>query len=181
MAIVPPVDIKKELTEIIAKIRIWNLPVKTVAKENLHLTLKFLDSRTDEELNLIQNKLEMILKSIRQFPLVLNKLKIFPSLFIPRVISVDTRYSHRLRKLEKEIRNSFANFKFIQKDNRCFKSHITLARIQGGLNRGDIKKLERISVRNEWQVDAVKIFESDLSGEVPKYAELKSYPLTNES
>ncbi|PIY97176.1 MAG: RNA 2',3'-cyclic phosphodiesterase [Candidatus Kerfeldbacteria bacterium CG_4_10_14_0_8_um_filter_42_10] len=175
VAITPPREIKKKLAGVIEQLKKLNLPVKTTAAGNIHLTLKFLDSLSKEEIELVDGKLKELFVEEKKLILKLDSIKLFPSNKNAKVISANLADNLNLIRLEHKIRKSLEEFKFLPKENRRFHSHITLARIIKPISEDNSKKIVNILISGSWQAESIELRESDLSGKIPHYSTLASY------
>lgn len=154
----------------------YNLPVKWVEKENLHLTLKFLKNLDKKEFTEVGERLEIVFqKPFPSFSLTISGLEIFPLNF-PKIISLKIKESSRLLTIWKKIEETLDPLEFIKPEIKTFKSHITLGRIKKA-----IKNFPSLYKNFEWgedfKVETVDLMESQLGLKGPAYTILKSFPL----
>ncbi|AGK60507.1 2-5 RNA ligase [Archaeoglobus sulfaticallidus PM70-1] len=100
--------------------------VKTVEKENLHITLKFLGEVKESKLNKITEKLGEI--DFEKFELSFRGIGFFPNISRMRVIWVGVKDDSKINILAEEVEKRLAELKF-KRENR-FKAHATIARIK---------------------------------------------------
>jgi len=177
VAITPPRSIREKLAGVTEQLKKLNLPIKTTTTSNIHLTLRFLDSLSQEEIKLVDCKLKESFAEEKKLYLDLDSVKLFPSEQNAKVISANLAYNLNLIKLENKVRKSLRQFRFLPDENRRFHSHMTLARITKPLQKEDIKKINNISIKGSWEVKTIELLKSDLSGKTPRYNLLESYLL----
>ncbi len=138
IAIPLPEFISTQICDIQKRLKSYRLPVRWVRPENVHLTLKFLG---EISLSTIDGITEIIKDTVRDCsPLILftKGLGVFPGIKKPRVlwigISGDIKPLSEIQaNLEKNLEK-----KGFPKENRSFKSHLTLGRVKGNIHPEDL-------------------------------------------
>ncbi|MFA6271587.1 MAG: RNA 2',3'-cyclic phosphodiesterase [Patescibacteria group bacterium] len=176
LAIYPSSEVIKLLGRVLADLKNSPLPVKWVEKQNLHLTLKFFGAQADDRIYDIEQVLENVLSGFDPFTLRLNGISLFPE-DKPKIISADLDVSPELTKLKRAIDSEVSQLPFVQGDRRSFLTHITLGRISSSLSDDHKKILNKVVLNDSWDVSAVHLMESDLTGNSPNYSVLQSYQL----
>jgi 2'-5' RNA ligase len=147
--------------------------VKPVAKENIHITLKFLGEVADNKVNLIIQALSLV--KFEKFKLTLGKLGVFPNENKIQVLWVDAEPTEPLLELKKQIDAALPSFK----DDHPFKNHLTFARVKYIANESDKKKiLESIKKpveKSEFSVDKFVLYKSELTPAGPVYDVIKQF------
>ena len=148
--------------------------VKPVAKENIHLTLKFLGEVDNANAKDIIKALEQV--KFKPFKICISKMGFFPSEQRIQVIWADAEPAEPLFELKKEIDKALPSFK----DDHPFKNHITFARIKYIANDADKKKiLELITNKQiekaEFIVNKFRLYKSDLQPTGPVYEVVKEF------
>lgn len=172
IAIDLPINIKDEIENIQRKFREYSSLTK---KENLHLTLLFLGEKNDKEINEIKNDLEEICKSKKEIDCKLKDVGIFPNLNYMRIIWVGLKDDDEILNLQKEISD-----KLEFKNNKEFKSHITIARVKSKRNKKEIQKLiEELETfdGSKFKVKKIKLKKSVLTPKGPIYYDLAIFNL----
>lgn len=174
LAVRVPEHIRKviyEFTRIEAK---KELPIKWVAFENLHITLKFL-GEIDEK-----KKVEMapVISQIGQkhspFQVQLEGLGCFPNPRNPRVLWVGVKEGEtQLCDIAAELEKELAPFGF--KEEKRFHPHLTIGRIKKFCKVDDILA-NRMST-DAFGIDSVVLFKSTLKPNGPVYEELDRFAL----
>jgi RNA 2',3'-cyclic 3'-phosphodiesterase len=174
---------EKFLSEVIQELKskLNNEPVKWVADENLHLTMKFLGDTTVQQVHEIKNILHDIAASHFSFTINLRGVSYFKSKGIPRVLFINAEDEGELSSLAQEIDAGLANIGFL-KESRPFKAHFTLARIKLLKNRKIFYETAEKFQDTFFQSDDVKeiiFYQSHLIPSGPEYRILDKIPLKN--
>lgn len=169
IAIDLPQKAKEKLAEIIEKLPKEISRFKTVEKENLHLTLKFLGEINDYKVNWVIQQLKNL--NIKKFKIYTAGIGFFPNENFIRVLWIGLEPQELIKKIHKKIDNALE--KYFKKDKQ-FESHITLARIKSVKNREKfIEEVKKIKVpKIEFEVSEIKLKRSVLTKEGPIYSDL---------
>lgn len=183
-----PEEIKKKLTEYQYK---WpELPARWVKPENIHITLAFLGYLSDEELPEVIRITKETAQKHNSFSINLTKIRYGPpDKMPPRMIWIEGacpelvggKKIDKLSNLQKDLENSLVVSKIsFEPENRAFKLHITLARI----NQWEFRRIEpeeRPVVDEEisltFEVNSIEVMESQLKIGGAEYTILESCPL----
>lgn len=125
-------NLKNFLAELI-KVKANLEGISVVKKENFHITLKFLGEVEDRIIPNLSKILISIANQFEPFSLKLTHPGVFPDKIRPKVIWIGTENNDTLKKLAKQIDERVHELGF-QKENREYKSHITLARVKNYQN-----------------------------------------------
>jgi RNA 2',3'-cyclic 3'-phosphodiesterase len=181
VAINLPQDLKKELFSYSEK---WpELPAKWTAKDNLHITLEFLGSLTDEEVGEVCVIVKEVAGRHSSFSLNINKILYGPAKKIPpRMVWAEGEKSEELSALREDLENSLTEKVRFVPENKIFAPHITLARISSMEWRG-IEPEERPEVNESidltFTVESIEVMESELKRGGPVYTVLESHQLNS--
>ncbi|MCD6348639.1 MAG: RNA 2',3'-cyclic phosphodiesterase, partial [Candidatus Korarchaeota archaeon] len=143
------VDVEEE--EIIAKIlRIQEeiststAKLKTVERQNLHFTLKFLGNVEEARLDLVKSVLEDVLKRFPPFTIHLRGVGAFPRVSRPNVVWIGVGEGREIFiEMAKELDKSLARLGF-KRETKSFEPHLTIARVKG--HSGDLPEtIRRVS------------------------------------
>ena len=204
LAINLPENIRKKLSDYQEK---WpELPVRWTKRENLHITLLFIGSVSDQDIPEICLTTREIASRHPVFGLNLTKISYgppqkmpprppkFPEIVTeekeweqkfgrPRMIWAAGQESEELGKLQKDLESSLFTFSFkalSESGIRSFAPHITLGRIR----QWDFRRIEpeeRPEVKEDvsfsFEVSSIEVMESQLKRGGPEYTILESCPL----
>ena len=146
--------------------------LKFVKPEIVHITLKFLGDVDESRIPLISSALDSI--TCEPFEAIIGGLGVFPNPSNPKVLWLNA--AGKFRILHEDIENLLKPFK-LEKDNREFKAHATLARVKS-LNRDQkkafintIKECKDVQL-GSMKVNKVLLKKSILTPEYPIYETL---------
>jgi len=167
IAISIPEDIKERIHELQRKLPDRNL--KIVAKENLHITLKFLGNIDEQMLENISSKLINLIKTknIKPFKVKIAGIGFFPNEKFIRVVWIDCK-SNELKILGDRISKSLTGLGFSPEE---FKSHLTIARVKGRTDLEDFFKSYKNEELGSFIVKDIVIYKSELTSKGPIYTE----------
>ena len=174
IAIPLPQQIEELLGKIILSLKQTRANVKWVASNNIHLTLKFLGETDEKKVPHIIEDIKRAGSSCKAVNSRLEGLGGFPNLRKPRVIwaglseGVDT-----LAKIAGDIENGMEKLGF-EKENRPFKSHLTLGRVKDNFGMAELAKaIENYKLQPEnFVLDKIVLFKSTLTPRGPIYVRL---------
>ncbi|AWC34224.1 RNA 2',3'-cyclic phosphodiesterase [Bacillus cytotoxicus] len=165
IAITLPHDIKERLANYKEEMN-DTLPFRSwVHKEDYHITLAFLGSATQEQLQEIKEGLHL-LKNEQEFSLLLQGFSTFGPPERPRIFWTGLEESKALLHLQKKV-HSICERSGFSLETRPFHPHITIARKWIGeamFHIEDIKELKPVS----FPVDTVTLYRSNMK-DTPKY------------
>lgn len=176
MAIDLPEEIKKKIFEISQDIG-RKIPLRLVAKENLHLTLQFLGERSPEEAETIKRAVAETVSGYGKIFLSVGNLEFFPPRR-PKWIWFKIRGQiDKLTSLHKKIAESLLKSGIKIEDDR-FIPHSCMGRCQKrGLRREVRSEVEKIKLKESFFSDKVTVFESRLSSAGPTYFKIAEFRL----
>jgi len=176
-----PLQIKEQLGEISKELQQSHLPVRWVKVENIHLTIVFLGSVTEETIAGVKLKAGSIAEKFSAFQIRLNGVGTFPNWRRPRVlwIGLDGEIGG-LSDLRDELQGALEELGF-RPENRPFRPHLTLGRFKGAVNRDEelkwiLDKFHDISSDDDYLKELV-LFKSDLRPAGPIYTKMAAWPL----
>ena len=172
MRIFVSIDIPEEIKSDVIKIQ-ENLPEffgKKTAKENLHLTLKFLGEINEKKVEEVKKKLRKI--KFDKFESKIDCVGVFDEKFI-RIIWLHMSDCDELQKeIDEKLKDLF------DKEKR-FMSHLTIARVKSIKDKKkfleELKKIEISKIK--FKVENFYLMKSKLTSEGPRYEILKEYVL----
>lgn len=154
--------------------------VKWVARENLHVTLRFLGEVADTDVPALQSSIEAPMM-IAPFEMVLGGGGCFPSGGAPRVVWVGlSRGAEQALRIYDELDRRLIGFD-VERETRAYTPHVTLGRVR------EIPRSAGASLRTwaseiaspiaEVRVIAATLFRSRLSSKGSTYESLLEVPL----
>jgi 2'-5' RNA ligase len=180
IAVKIPDDIKREADKLIVSLKSFGPDVRWVRAANLHFTLRFLGDIEQDDVEKLSEAIKKNIAGIKSFPLKLSGLGCFPNMRRPRVVWVggdgdmDTFKSLAVQVEAACLETGFG------KADKPFSAHLTIGRIK--IPRGIdqlIRKLESTQFESEeFAVDRVIIYKSDLSPRGPTYTSLAEVELS---
>jgi 2'-5' RNA ligase len=182
------INLDSEITEYIFKIQgdiaqlrnSYNMKVKFVEKDNLHISLKFLGDLNSIEIEKIKITLQNISNKYRQFTIGLSEnVGIFPNCIRPRVLWIGiAKGNDTLLKIFQSIEKELRLESYYQKENQ-FTAHITLARIKyikyPKILNDYIRNIQINSISQ--RIKAIDLMESQLTKDGPIYKIISSFTL----
>lgn len=155
IAIDLPLELKQFLIEINSELKRFN-GVKTVERENTHLTLLFLGEKPD--FKEIVSNLKII--QYMKFRVEVSNIGFFPDSHHIKVVWLGVKKSKDLTSLQKQIAILFDDYK-------DYVPHLTFARVKSINRREKEELLEIISKFNKsefsFEVDKFKLYSSELT------------------
>jgi RNA 2',3'-cyclic 3'-phosphodiesterase len=127
-------EIRKKITRFLEGVRGFASEPRWVRPESLHLTLKFIGEKTEEQVKAIVERLRLIAASPMEIRF--RDYGFFPTAKAPRVFWIGTEASPPLAALASDIDSALAYLK-IPREDRPYSPHLTLAR--GGAGSGSPK------------------------------------------
>jgi len=177
IAIELPQNITSFLTEAQKALQKSQADVKWIARENLHLTLKFLNDISEEE----ENKIIDIIKTTAQqyaiFKTALQDLGAFPNEKNLRIIWAGLDNQEQFRKIAKGLEERI-NKLGIPEEERSFKAHITIGRVKSNKNLGALSEILSKNAglfKNSdtaFEIQKITLFKSTLLKDGPLYERL---------
>jgi len=151
-----------------------------VSQGNIHLTLKFLGSTPEENLDDIENAVREAVSGFRKFYFSLGGLGTFPNARRARVVWVGINHgASELVELSQTIDKALTPLGF-EPESKEFKPHITLARIKTPKSiEAALSEFKDDSFTGRLvNVDGVTIFKSTLKRTGAEYESLRYIPLS---
>lgn len=122
-------QIRRDLGEIIDRLKKHDTDVKWVPSENIHLTLKFLGNTPEKLLPKIREELFNVVLYYKPFYITIYTTGVFPNRKYPRVIWIGVKDSEILRRLYVDIENAMVSLGF-KKENKKYSPHLTIGRMR---------------------------------------------------
>ncbi len=163
-------------------LRAARLPVRWVATDALHLTLKFLGEVAEARLAEIERSLTEVAADFAPFGLELAGLGAFPNLRNPRVVWVGVQAPPELAQLARAVEETMAGLGFPRED-RPFSPHLTLGRAERDARAGDFRPLAALAAefafRAQVEARSADLMRSHLSPRGARYERLLAAPLAS--
>lgn len=151
---------------------------KITAKQNMHLTLKFIGERKDDDINDIIDMLHKSHEAIAPFDVKIRGIGAFPNKNNPKIIWART-IENELSLLSKNIENNLVKIG-IKKDNKPFSPHITFFRVKEVYNQSDIsdviESLNDIMIGVQ-HISSFNLMKSTLTPSGPQYTTIEVFTL----
>jgi len=174
-----PGNVEEYLGSVISDFRRKRGRVKWVESKNIHLTLKFLGETDENILDVICQSIKRVAQNRQAVSCCLDRIGGFPNLKRPKVIWAGLRDNiEKLVTIASEIEDEMVSHGF-ERENRPFKSHLTLGRIKENSGLHDLTEhLKDYRIRPEPILfDKIILFKSTLTPRGPIYESLFSQQL----
>ncbi|MDD5465917.1 MAG: RNA 2',3'-cyclic phosphodiesterase [Candidatus Omnitrophica bacterium] len=179
IAIKLPADIKNAVSRMQDKLKLVLPKVSWVKPVNLHLSLKFLGEISPKQLDKINQITAETVETITAFRIKLESLGAFPNLASARIIWIGAdQLPKALEQIVAQLETKLAGIG-IAKEDRPFRAHITIGRIKGRLDPGDLEKginqakNDVVYENLEFNTPGITLFESTPGKDGPTYTVLK--------
>jgi 2'-5' RNA ligase len=137
-------DLKDAVIDAITRARIANPPWRWVARDNIHVTLRFLGDTPDEDVDILAETVSRACSRVPAFEIQLGKLGGFPNLKKPRVLFYEvTEGAAELTSLAGRIEAALFEELAIPKEDRPFRAHATVARVKNPIPPDVAARLEK--------------------------------------
>lgn len=171
---------RQALYEAVRPLREAGLPVRWVAPESLHITLKFLGWVRPEDQDRVVEAMTAAAKQTRRFEQPIGGFGAFPTRRRPRVLWAGVEATPSLRCLKHDLEWAYAPLGF-EREMRAFQPHVTLGRALQEARAGDFRVLEDLFERIEFSsvipVEHLDLMRSRLSVAGAHYERIASAPL----
>jgi len=179
--------VREAVAEVSTRLRekFAGLPLRWVAPENMHLTLKFLGDVSVRNLRLLEEMLASEVMKHCAFEFGVGTLGAFPSERHPRVLWVGVSGPETLFHLHEGIESAMARLGY-PREQRPYQPHLTLARVARNAPAEVIRQVsqmlrqETVGYLGSVRVEAVHLYRSDLLPTGPRYTRLFTVPLATD-
>lgn len=175
-----PASVRDAVEDTVAPLRGKGVPVSWVAKENLHVTMKFLGETPGDRRRAVEECLSGVASRFSPFSLAAVGGGAFPGIRNPRVLWVGFLEPLELvGKLQQNMENALSGAGFPREDRR-FHPHITVGRVRAVLPPAWGERFVRSMSGREFgavPVASLRLFESRLSPGGAIYTVLRDFPL----
>ncbi len=166
-----------QIFEIQRQLKSYDFPVRWVKPENIHLTLKFLGDIPLESVENIATAMEITIRGRSPMTLFAKGLGVFPGIKKPRVIWVGISGDiQALSEMQAALESNLEKIGF-PKENRPFKSHLTLGRIKKSVSsRNLFDALQSFSdfTTQPFEARELILYKSELNPSGALYTKLKT-------
>ncbi len=184
IAINLPQEERARLDREVRALRAARLPVRWVAADALHLTLKFLGEVPDGQVAEVETVSTAVAARFAPFRLELGGLGAFPNLRNPRVVWVGVQAPPELARLAGALEDAMAGLGF-PRETRPFSPHLTLGRAERDARAGDFRGLPALAAQFGFRADvearSADLMRSHLSPRGARYERLLAAPLAGEA
>lgn len=150
-----------------------NAKLKTVERENLHFTLKFLGEVEENRLEMVKRVMDDTLKGFRPFRMELTSVGAFPTVSRPNVVWIGAGEGRdSFVRIAGELDRALSKLGF-PREKREIEPHLTIARVKGSIGNLPevIRRLSEVRI-GYITVREVKLKKSTLTPEGPVYGDL---------
>lgn len=180
------IELEKELKQAISQVTEDFLQakadIKWVERQNIHITLKFLGSIEEKQIDIAKHCLSEIANSFNFFSMSLKGVGTFPEKGIPRVIWIGAdEGKNELERCASLIENFLVKEGF-KKEDRPFTPHTTIGRVRSPLNtallKAKLKHYENFFFGSQL-VKEISFFRSDLTKSGPIYSPIARFSFSH--
>ena len=170
-----PADERRRAWAAAAPLRAAHLPVRWVAEDAIHLTLRFLGEVEQDRVAGIQDGLGGAVRTARPFPVTIGGVGAFPSLDKPRVVWLGIEHHPALELLANDVELALMGLSF-EPELRPFSPHVTLGRVERTARRGAFQDFARLAAGVDYAgatlVESVDLMQSVLGPRGASYTVL---------
>lgn len=149
-------------------------PIQWMALLKLHFTIRFIGHVEESKIDVILNAIEQVVKNHAAFDLELTNIDFFPK-NRPHVLAINLRLTEELAILYANL-NKVLKECDIEKDNRVFLPHITLARFHNIQVADESFAKEFNLLPKKFSVNEIYLYESNQQDK-EEYKKLKKFLL----
>jgi len=177
-----PSALRREAWDASAPLRRSALPVRWVAPEALHLTLKFLGEVESPRESAVLAAMHDLAPGSRPFTLSLGGFGAFPSVERPRVVWLGCEGVPALELLQHAVEQRMHALGF-PLEGRPFRPHLTLGRVRSGGQRRERDPpdlgalLDGLDFTGAATIESLDLMESRLGPDGPRYSVRQAVPL----
>ena len=181
IAINIPDKLRERIWDDARPLREYGDAFRWVAREGMHLTIKFLGEVSVDREESVALALESAATGISPFVLPLGGFGAFPSARRPRVVWAGCESPSALQLLQRQVEAKMAEIGF-QKEARAFHPHLTLGRLRRNADTSQLKGMvglfDRLEFTGDVFVRSVELMLSELTRAGANYTVRKSVELS---
>ena len=163
---------KQRLAAALAPFTELALPVRWLAADALHITIKFLGNVADEQVAPVRTALRAAAGAAAAFDVAIRGFGAFPSLARPHVFWVGVEPVPALLDLYADVERELMALGFAA-ESRAFTPHVTVGRPRKGEAVRDHARMDRMAVEFEYneriRVETVDLMRSQLGSQGARY------------
>ncbi|HEY2805847.1 MAG TPA: RNA 2',3'-cyclic phosphodiesterase [Gemmatimonadales bacterium] len=167
-----PAEERRAAWDATAPLRTGAAPVKWVAEENLHVTMRFLGPVEEIQAAEIGALLAQSVRGLKPFDVGLGGCGAFPDQGNPKVLWIGVEKHPALELLANDVERVVSRFGF-EPELRPFQPHVTIGRARKDAPRDGLREvveqLGRVDYASVVPVESVDLMESRTSGNGPGY------------
>jgi RNA 2',3'-cyclic 3'-phosphodiesterase len=175
-----PDQVKHRLGSILEELRAFDLPIRWVDQDSLHITLKFLGEVKEPTDQVIKQALDVAVAGLNSFDVAIGGFGVFPSATRARVFWLGVQPSSDLTMLQERVETELGPLGF-DREKRAFSPHITLGRAKGRTStiaRADVDRIAaKVGYNANVRAAAADLMRSHLSPQGARYELLHSAEL----
>jgi 2'-5' RNA ligase len=183
IAIEVPQALKSRMDELQQELRRAEADVKWVRPEGIHLTLKFLGSIRQEDVERISQSISPAIAGWKPFEVRVQGMGCFPNPRNPRVVWLGMdRGKEILTALQQAVEKKMAELSF-PPEGRPFSPHLTLGRVRSSRGKRELAQAiekHRGAEVGTFQAREVFLFRSELRPSGAVYTKLREFPMGKE-
>ena len=157
-----------------------HFPVRWVAAQSVHLTLKFLGEVEEDRLPGLFAAVDGAAPGIGAFDMAVDGFGAFPSLRRPQVIWAGVEDNPSLSDLQERFEAALEALGY-ERERRPFHPHLTLGRTRKQARAGEFKGFDelvsQLAYEDSFRVETVDVMESQLRPSGAVYSVIHSVPL----
>ena len=174
-------DLKGKIAQVQGQVKKLAPDVKWVAPENFHVTLKFLGSVREDEIEQVCTAVDDAARAFSPFEIAVSGLGAFPSPARARVVWTGIQVGReQLCDLAAAVDAGLSKLGF-ERENKAFKGHITIGRVKTSRHLGrlaaGIEGVDACDLGTQ-QVSSVAVMQSELLREGPVYSPVSESKLS---
>lgn len=174
IAIDLPDSIQDKISKISEQFSDKNLPLRFVAKYNIHLTLAFFGEVESDKISEIVRILDTF-RNFSTFSIKLDRAGVFPDQKRPRILWIGAE-SKDLAKLQNKLSHLLSQNQIFF-DQKPFHPHFTVGRISGRISKLSDLISQFSTLSDRFIVKSIGIYSSQTLPSGPKYQKLHEFKL----
>ena len=165
----------REVEELVEALRNCRAKLSVPRASSLHITLKFLGDIDQGQIGDIREVMKTVAAKLQPFEARISGVGAFPNVKKPRILWLGIEDDGSLGKIAEEIDSGLASVGF-PREQRGFRSHVTIARIKSGSNLEQAMSIisgKENALFGSFQVSEMKLKKSTLTPSGAIYDDLE--------